>query len=187
VALIAIVGAGSASATVLCKKNATPCGGEVWGKGQEFKSSSEGELVYKFKGAFGEYSIACAESTLNGSISNAGGENADVLINIEEFTLANCTCPQTAVLENGSLAVAWTSGTMNGTLTVANMEVTFKCMGHCTYGGGKFGTLTGGVTGTIDVAATLNKTAGEFACPTTANLTGSYKVTSPAPFYVAEK
>jgi hypothetical protein len=87
-----------------------------------------------------------------------------VIINLETFTLTNCSCPETTVVNDGSLAVAWTSGTMNVGLTSANLELTFKCMGHCKYGDGKIGVLTGGAMGTIDVSATLNKIKGGVFC-----------------------
>lgn len=67
------------------------------------------------------------------------------------------------------------------------MEVTFQCMEHCIYGDGKFGTLTAGAMGTVDVSATMNKIKGGVLCPATATWAASYTVTAPEPIYVAEK
>jgi hypothetical protein len=188
-ALIAIAGSGTASATVLCKENLTPCEpAKIWPKNQAFKSSLEAgtEAVFTFKPPLGTYQIKCQGSTMNGEIVNAGGEKANVIIELEPLTLENCGCPVT-VLKDGALSVEHVAGTMNGSLTSANMEVTFQCMEHCIYGDGKFGTLTAGAMGTIDVSATMNKIKGGVLCPATATWAASYTVTAPEPIYVAEK
>lgn len=187
-ALFAITGAGSASATVLCKKNLTPCGAETYGK-VAFKASLESETTEFFfdLGAGKSYSYTCTGSTMEGNVTNVGSEKSNVIIGLETFTLTNCTCPETTVLSVPSLAVEWTSGTMNGGLTSANLDVTFNCMGHCKYGDGKIGVLTGGAMATIDVSGTLNKIEGGENCPATAKWTGSYTVTAPEPLYVAQK
>lgn len=187
-ALIAIVGAGSATATVLCKKNVTPCEGEAYGEKTAFKATVDKTLEFKFElGGGMSYSYTCTGSTMEGEITNAGAEKQNVIINLETFTLTNCSCPETAVLNVPSLAVEWTEGTMNGDVTTANLNVTFKCMGHCRYGDGKIGVLTGGAMGTIDLSGSLKKLEGGITCPASAKWIGSYTVTAPEPVYVAEK
>jgi len=191
VALVAIVGAGSASATptVLCKENNTECtkAGKTYGAMTAFKATVDKALVFKFDlGGGVTYSYTCTTSTMEGEITNAGGAG-NVLINLETFTLTNCTCPETTVLNAPSLAVAFVPGTMNGELTSAGMNVTFKCMGHCRYGDGVIGTLTGGAMGTIDLAGSLKRLEGGAFCPASASWSGSYTVTAPEPVWVAEK
>ncbi|HMI81035.1 MAG TPA: hypothetical protein VK480_04540 [Solirubrobacterales bacterium] len=186
-ALIAIVGAGSASATVLCKENVTPCEGKAYGEKVAFKATVDKTLEFKFElGGGSSYSYTCTGSTMEGEITNAGGAG-DVIIGLETFTLTNCSCPETVVLNAPSLAVAFTPETMNGDVTTANLNVTFKCMGHCRYGDGKIGVLTGGAMGTIDLSGSLKKLEGGITCPATAKWTGSYTVTAPEPVWVADK
>jgi len=189
-ALIAFVGGGSASATVLCKENTTECGkeGKTYGEGTAFKATLDKTLEFKFElGGGMSYSYTCTGSTMEGEITNAGGAG-DVIIGLETFTLTNCSCPETTVLNAPSLAVAFTPGTMNGDVTTANLNVTFKCMGHCRYGDGKVGVLTGGAMGTIDLSGSLKKLEGNILqCPSSAKWTGSYTVTAPEPVWVAEK
>ncbi|HXR61850.1 MAG TPA: hypothetical protein VN732_11035 [Solirubrobacterales bacterium] len=191
VALVATVGVGSASAgpTVLCKENNTECAkaGKTYGEGTVFKASVDKALVFKFElGGGVSYSYTCTTSTMEGEITNPGGAGP-VIIGLETFTLANCTCPQTAVLNAPTLAVAYVPGTMNGELTSAGMNVTFNCMGHCRYGDGVIGTLTGGAMGTIDLAGSLKRLEGGVNCPASAKWSGSYTVTAPEPVWVSEK
>lgn len=185
-ALTAIIGAGSASATVLCKKNATPCGGENWAKNQAFKSSLETgtEAVFKFTVESGGWKVRCTTSTMDGSIENAGGAG-DVIVDLETLAFGNCGCPVNT-LKDGSISVKHTATTMNGSVTTANREVTFSCMAHCVYGDGAMGTLTGGAMGTIDVNGTMVKVSGSAFCPPTITWKASYTVTAPEPLYVAE-
>lgn len=184
-ASMAIVGAGSASATVLCKKDATPCGGEIWPKNQAFKSSLESgtEAVFKFTVESGSWEVKCTGSTMDGFIENAGGAG-DVIIDLETLTFTNCGCPVTT-LKEGSISVKYTATTMNGSVTTANRQVTFSCMAHCVYGDGSMGTLTGGAMGTIDVNGTMAKVSGSFLCPSSITWKASYTVTAPEPLYVA--
>jgi hypothetical protein len=183
-AMIAIGGAGSASATVFCKENATPCPAEKkWGAGVEFSSSLESaQAVIKA----GVVEVRCSTSTMAGTISNAGGESASVIVKLETFSFGNCNCPVTT-LKAGSVSAAWTPGTMNGGLTTANTELTFNCMGHCVYGEGPLGALTGGAMATIDVEGTMKKISGPGTCPASAAIEADYTVNAPAPLYVAEK
>lgn len=184
-ALVGLAGAGSASATVLCKKNATPCGAESWPKNQAFNSSLEtgSEAVFKFTVEGGGYEIRCTTSTMNGFIENAGGAG-DVIIDLEVLTFGNCGCPVNT-LKEGTISVKYVATTMNGTVTTANREVTFNCMAHCVYGDGTMGTLTGGAMGTIDVNGTMAKIAGGVLCPNSITWKAAYTVTAPEPLYVA--
>ena len=182
-ALIAIAGVGSASATRLCAENATPCPeGKRWKNGQAFASSLEtGKAVFDA----GFYKVECTGSSIDGEILNEGGAG-NVILELETVSFAGCGCPVTT-LKTGSMSVEHTASTMNGKLTTANIEVTINCMGHCVYGEGALGTLTGGAMGTIDVNGTMNRVKGSLpGCPATITWKGSYTVTAPEPIYVSE-
>ena len=183
-ALIAIGGVGTASATVFCKENVTPCPAEKkWGATTEFSSSLESALAVIKAGVV---EVRCSTSTLAGTINNAGGEGASVIVKLETFSFGNCNCPVTT-LKAGSVSAAWTPGTMNAGLTTANTELTFNCMGHCIYGEGPLGALTGGAMATIDVEGTMKKIAGPGTCPASATIEADYTVNTPAALYVADK
>jgi hypothetical protein len=97
------------------------------------------------------------------------------------LTFEECT-HTTKVDANGSLSIAWTSGT-NGNVTSSSAEVTvqstfFGATALCKTGTGtKIGTATGVKEGsaTIDINAAVN--CGILG---TASWTGTYSVTSPS-------
>ncbi|MGN6256440.1 MAG: hypothetical protein ACTHN3_01655 [Solirubrobacterales bacterium] len=183
IAMTAITGAGTASATVFCKENTTTCqaAGKVWEAGVAFKSSLESGTEADFN--FNLWTVRCSSSTMNGSVPNPGPVEK-VVVKLETLTFTNCGCAVNT-LKAGSFNVEWTSTTMNGGMTTANREVEFTCMAHCIYGDGKMGTITGGAMATIDVSGTMNKLGGEAICPATITWEADYTVTAPEPLWIA--
>jgi hypothetical protein len=194
-ALMAFIGASSASATVLCKEaNTTGCSaaGKDYAAGTVISASLDtgNSAVLKTTGGFIENT--CTTSTVEGPTVNTGGATETVSGTVEaaKLTFSNCS-NTTDVTAGGELEIHWISGTDNGTLTAKNFQVTQILAGiTCTYGAGTstdLGTVTGGSPATLDVNAVVNKTAGGFACPSTAIWEAKYTVTSPTPLYVSEK
>jgi hypothetical protein len=183
VALIAIVGVGSASATVLCKENITECGkaGKIYAANTQFKSTLETgtEAVFDFT----LWTVRCSASTMNGEAANPGPVEK-VVVKLVTLTFTNCGCAVTT-LKPGSFNVEWTPTTMDGGMNTANRELDFSCMGHCVYGDGKMGTITGGAMSTIDVSGTMKKISGEAICPSSATWEADYTVTAPEPLWIA--
>lgn len=184
VALMAVIGAGSASATTLCSENGTPCPeAKRYKKETAYKSVLEGGTKVVFDAGF--YKVECTASSISGKISNEGGAGA-VIIGLETVSFEGCGC-EVKTLKAGSMSVEHTTGTMNGKLTTANIEVSIPCMGKCVYGEGPLGTLTGGGMGTMDISGLMNRVMGnEPGCPKTITWEASYTVTAPEPIYVAE-
>jgi hypothetical protein len=177
-ALMALVVAGSASATTL-----TGAGGATLGSGTTISSENEGTVT--LDPPFGK--IECNKSSVSGTTSNSGGSEVDVTGNIESLSWSECNATVT-VLKNGSLTVHGTGGN-NGTLSSTGTEVTVEYLGtHCIFktNSTSLGTLTGsantGGNATLDISATIPRTGGRSGafCGSTAAWTGAYKVTSPS-------
>jgi hypothetical protein len=150
--------------------------------------ASEAEGTTTLHPPFGD--IECKKSTVSGKVSNAGGATETVSGNIEALTFTECNATVT-VVQKGSLEIHTreTSATGNGTLTSTGSEVTVEFIGtHCIFktNGTDIGTLTGstatGGNATLDIEATIPRTGGRSGvfCGSTAQWTGSYKVTNPS-------
>jgi hypothetical protein len=186
-ALMAFIGAGTASATVLCSATETPCSAaNKWGL-VHIHLSSEGSTILKETGAGGETLDTCKSSTLTGDITNAGGSGVPVTGNVTALTWSECTWTTTTNTLGKISIDGPLTGTSNGTVTAdAPIEVTISIpfFGSCVYGvkaGVSLGTLTEGKPATVDANAVAEKLSGSsITCPATANWTGSYTVTEPA-------
>jgi hypothetical protein len=210
-ALMAFLGAGTASATVLCKTAMTEgCAAAGWAypAGTVIDSSLEGPAVLET--TEGVEIDTCTEGTVKGATSNAGSSTETVSGNIEEtedaggvktfpgLTWGNCT-QTTDTLRSGSLEVHWIAGTDNGTVTGKNSRVTVNTFGvSCIFGTAGTGTHIGTLTATpknakgetekqatLDIEAIVPKIEGGFLCPADARWTGSYRVTSPEPLHIS--
>jgi hypothetical protein len=184
-ALMAFVGASTASATVLCANNSSPCN-SVYKTGTKIEASVEGTAVLttNFK------NIECTESTVSGKTENESG--ATIEGKVSTLTFKSCNC-EVKVLKAGSLSIAWTSGS-NGTLRSSGAEITAECESafgnvHCIYATNNtdLGTLTGGTTAKMDISsADIPRLPTNFLCDETANWDANYKVTSPDSLFVAK-
>ena len=186
-ALTAFVGAGTASATVLCKEGITTgcaSAGKAYPAGTTVEASLEGsaELV-----AGGFIEDTCTGSTIKGTTSTAGSSTTTVSGNATSLTWSNCTFPTTTT-KLGSLEIHWISGTDNGTLTASGFEVTIhQLFGDCVYSSGAnndLGTVKGGNPATIAIKTSVTG-GGAFGCPSTATWTAAYTVTAPKPLFVS--
>jgi len=180
-ALMAMAFAGSASATAL-----TGAGGAVLGSGTTITSEAQTSVI--LHPPFGE--IICKKSNVSGKTTNAGGAAETVKGNIETLDFSECNATVTT-LANGSLEVHTEkeAANNNGTLTSSGSEVTVEYFGtHCIFKttntdiGVVTGSTTTGGNAVFDIAATIPRTGGRSGafCGSTAQWTGSYKVTSPS-------
>jgi hypothetical protein len=180
-ALMAFIVAGSASATTL-----TGAGGTALGAGTVITSEAEGMTI--LHPPFGD--IECEESKVGGKTTNAGSSTETVLGNLEALSFSKCNATVT-VLQLGSLEIHTQNATANnnGTLTSSGTEVTVEFFGtHCIFktSNTDIGTVTGsantGGNATFDISATIPRTGGRSGpfCGSTAQWTGSYKITSPS-------
>jgi len=191
-ALMAFVGAGTASATALCSTETSPCTGTKYGVGTEIKSNLKAGKEAVLTAGFA--TVKCTESTVNGKVTNAGGAAATVVGSIETLTFGSCNCTVT-VLNKGELEVHYTSAG-DGTLTGKNSSVTINCSGiSCIFGTAAAGTTIGTVTGaekaTLVANAKLPYIAGDasnFTCTLgsgTGTWNAEYEATAPKNLYIA--
>ena len=178
-ALMAMVGAGSASATALYN------GATKLGVGATIDFSNVGPV--KLTNTAGtEVLDECTGSTVKGTISQAGGAGVAVKGNISELTWSGCTVPTTTD-EKGGLEVIWTAGTEGTVKASAEIGVTINTIffGVCKYGvkaGNHLGTIKSSAAGTAQFTAnaTATKLAGSnFACPETTKWIAAYQSTTP--------
>ena len=184
-AFMAFIGAGTASATVLCSTTIETCPtAQKWGNVALDFSIPSGSSA-KLTQTNGEALDTCTTSTVKGKITNTGSSTETVSGPVEELTWGGCTFP-TKTLTNGSLEVHNIAGTSDGTVTVAEgtlFEVTINTVffGSCPYvilAGEDMGTLKEGKPGTWALNAVAHGTS--IVCPSTALLSANYTLTTPS-------
>jgi hypothetical protein len=181
-AALTIVGAGSASATVVCKTSTSPCGSPYL-KGTLFKGTLTPGTTAVFKAGFA--TIECKEG--QGSIETTSNGSATETVKGLTKTLSFGGCNATLnVLKTGPGEIHWTSKT-SGTFTAEGMEVTASTVGvDCIYGGKISSgiTLNGGTSPTISINAKVPLISGGFLCSNPGTMTATLTVTEPTPLYV---
>ena len=190
-ALMAFLGAGTASATKLCKTTDTPhcTAGWHYNEGTVIKTSLKAGTSAVLSDTGGSLRDECAESTTEGATTNTGSETETVDGKVEaaKLTWGKCTAEKTETLKGGLLEIHWIEGTHNGTVTAKEFEVTVKVFGvSCIYKAGAgihLGELTSGPEPILHVN-TVVQGSGGFLCPSTGTWKATYVVTSPTPLYV---
>jgi hypothetical protein len=186
VATMAILGAGTASATKLCENNQTTnCTNDVF-KGTVLKFTAENSI--KTFGPFGLLIETCTSSTIEGPITSTGGEEGvAVTMNVTTLDFSGCTRPVT-VVSGGALSIQHIAGTDNGTVTSTGLtKIVHEIpgFGTCAFvtNNTDIGTLTGNLNAPIiDIAASIpSETSG---CPTD-TWGGQYIYTGLTPFIVS--
>ncbi|MGN6276139.1 MAG: hypothetical protein ACTHNP_09475 [Solirubrobacterales bacterium] len=189
-ALMAILGAGSASATTICTQTETPCAaGNQYTTTQDniIEASLETGSTATWKGTGGTVEDTCTSSGIKGEITNAGSSTTTVKIKVTETTFGGCKDPTSANnAATCTIEVHNIVNTDNGTPTASGCTLTILEGGGtvtCRYGYGNethLGILTGGAMGTIDINAVLVKIdTSSFLCPETEVLEAKYTMTKP--------
>jgi hypothetical protein len=196
-ALTAFLGAGSASATVLC--TTTPPAGTACGTGWHVDTvvasvSTGNSLVVRTTSGSVEYT--CTVASLTAEKTATGSATTTPVGTVSKANLtwgpvgSGCTTTVDTVA-GGTLEVHWTPGTDDGTVTATGFEWTTLIAGvTCTMGleGTKsIGELTGGSPAILHINVVVVKKAGSFLCPSTQVLEGTYTITNHTQVYVVEK
>ncbi|HEX6781143.1 MAG TPA: hypothetical protein VF125_03835 [Solirubrobacterales bacterium] len=176
-ALMAFVGAGTASATTLYVKGVAQTGSVTLSS----SIASGGSAI--LKDTNNATVDTCKESTVTGSTKSPfSGATVTGDIETGNLTFGGCS-HKTTVLKPGTLHVAYTSGD-NGTVSSSGAEVTVEstifgasCIAK-TGTGTTIGTLNGKTGATEHATMTINGVIPMGLCGD-ANWTGSYTVTSP--------
>jgi hypothetical protein len=192
-ALMAFVGAGTASATVVCKT--VPTAG-VCPEGWDYPAGTVGKASLKagttaaLKATGGEILITCTESTVGGQSVNTGSATETVKSALTSLTWSNCS-NTVETISPGTGELHWIAGTNNGTLTTINTKVTVNIFGvSCSYGtgaGADVGTTVGGNPGSLKVNLVVAKQEGGFLCPADTRFEAEYVATEPTAAWVAER
>jgi hypothetical protein len=188
-ALMAFVGAGTASASVLCKtapnaKGNCPAG---WGyEGEIHAVSTEKPKLT------GTVEVVCNESTIKGNATEGtkvSTETPTVTLTVLTFT-GECNC-EVVVVKPGSLEIHAIGDTGNGTLTSNGAEVTVNCNTifgkvHCIYvtNNKDLGEMVGGAEPSITVTTEIERAKTDSLCGA-ATWHSKYKVTTPSSLWVA--
>jgi hypothetical protein len=171
-ALMALLGVGSASATVLCKTTTNPCG-EAWKYSGTIEGSLKSGTTAVLKTTGGEIDNTCTGGSAKGTAS-AGGATSTVTgtASTTDVNLSGCT-HTVDLLEECAGEIHSISGTSSGTVTVKGCAVTTVLLGvSCTYGpgaGADVGVVEEGGSGgeAVKVSEVASKQAGSFLCPST--------------------
>jgi hypothetical protein len=195
IAAMAFLGAGTASATRLCKTaaGAGTCG-SIYGAGTKISASSTEATLVTSLGT-----VVCKKSTVGGKTTTAGGgAGVPVAGTVESLTFSECklgstSCTATAVHLNYTATVAWTSGN-NGTFTVGKgtggapgAHVVCGSFIDCTFTGEGIQLDVDGGEPALVLAKeeVLAKEAGGFFCPSSSTWTATYTVTAPNPLFIS--
>lgn len=184
IALMAVLGAGTASATALYK------GETMLPAGTEISASQVGNSV--FEETSGTVLDTCSGSTLKTKTENTGGstETSKSTFAKENLTWSGCST-STSTGEGGGIEVHWNIS-LEGSITVKSMKVNLLLLGStCGYTAGSgvsLGTLLGktkaGENAQIVVNSVLQGVTGNSVlCPADVKWVGEYKVESPAPLH----
>jgi hypothetical protein len=180
------VGAGTASATVLCETttNTTTCG-SAWDvpSGTSLEFSIKSGTTATLRDTSGFLNDTCTGSTVTGPTANTGSSSTTVTGTITQPNLTWSGCTQTtATTAGGTLEIHHIAGTDNGTVTANGFKVTvlFPFNITCIFETKNLdiGTLTEGKPATMDINAVV--TSESKNCPTTSKWEGTYVMTSPA-------
>jgi len=181
-AVFVVFGAGTASATVLCKTKTSPCSSQYL-KGTTFNAVLTPGTTAVFKAGF--MTIECTEGSGSVETTTNGSATETVKGITKTLTFGGCNATFN-VLKTGTGEIHWTSKT-NGTFTAEGMEVTGSAFGvDCIYGGAISSgiTLNGGEKPTISINAKVPLISGSFLCANPGTMTASLTVTEPTPLYV---
>lgn len=200
IAAMALVGAGSASAsTVLCKNNELPClAANQYASGTVFSAKATNALL-DTSGT----DVECGKSTTTLATSAQAGE--PLLGEITGLTFESCKtvgtgfgCTVTTENLNYAASLVHTAATMNGKLTVTKHSgggspgAAVSCLGgslKCVFSAEPVLEVVGGSVAEVVATAvkmTLSTKSGFLECPKEAKWSANYIATSPTNIWVTE-
>jgi hypothetical protein len=193
VALTALLGAGSASATVLCKTLPSKgvCGSK-YPANTLFSAKATGATLET-----NTENVTCKTSST--AVKNTAESGSPLPGEVTSLSFGECTsssnaaCTVTSVGTPWTGSVAWTSGG-NGTLTVANGGARVSCgfgFLQCRFGAKSLSLeIQGGNPAKVianKVPLEMTAEEGFLKCPTEAKWTATYETTSPTALWVAKE
>jgi hypothetical protein len=189
-AVMMFCGAGTASASVLCSTNTSPCTGTTYGAKTTFTAQLKSGTSLQWTTPFGN--ITCTSSTYKGELTNAEGHGV-----ISSAVMSPlCTGPGGSGCSLIALNMPWTfqisaSGSGNGTFTMtgsgggfAGMHYSCGSLINCDFRWPTL-TLTGGNPAHLTATAQPVEVVKSGGCLVEkATLDATYEITSPKPLFV---
>lgn len=189
-AFMAYIGAGTASANVICSTTADPCPtGQQWPndiENMDFSLTGGTAQLINKEVEPPETIDTCTGSTLKGTFTQGTtASNPGIpTLHATELTWTGCSLP-TKTLKTGTLEISKIAGTSNGTVRATGFEVTINTVffGSCVYGTSEtqdLGTLTEGNPAVFHAEVHVPFISGGAICPRTAEWKATYAVTAPS-------
>lgn len=188
-ALMAMFGTGSASATVLCSKYESPCP-----KGKGLGAETEIDMTLKANTSLaiattgGTLVETCTTSTFKGVTTNAGSATETVGGAVTELTYGGCDAT-IDVLFLGVFEIHYVGPNTRGELTVRGANLTVEDFGvSCDYSTGswiEFAMMESdeSISPEATIKSVFTKESGGFLCPGSVVITGNYRITKPTEIY----
>jgi len=191
-ALMAFIGAGTASASVLCSAKENPCSAaNKWPNTTNLLFTLKSNTSAKLVDTEGNTLDTCTGSTVEGEVEKVGSATTTVTGPVTRLLWSGCTFTTTTT-QLSKLEGHVTGTGPNGTLTSdGEFKVTINTVlfGSCVYGvtaGTALGSVTGGASATFVANAIANKLSGSnVACPTTSKWTAEYVSTGTTALFFA--
>jgi hypothetical protein len=182
-AVMSFAGAGSASATVLCKENASPCPEEkLYEAGETLKGTAENTVITASP------TITCTHSETTAEVTSPGGEGEAVTGTITALSFTGCKAdtifnPNCVVSVNGLPYHAEVVGSGgNGTILVGGASAGVVCAGiiNCVFGNELFELpLTGGNPAKITASNVFLEKESGLLCPGEGLWDATFKAVAP--------
>jgi hypothetical protein len=189
-ALMALLGAGSASATVLCSTYMSPCP-VGWNEpaGTEIDMTLKAGTSQTIFSTGGTLVETCTTSTFKGKTTNAGSATETIKGNVEKLTFENCGS-EIKVVSTGAFEIHYVGPTTKGGLTTSGTHLTVVDFGvSCDYFTGsswvEFAAMESdeSISPEANVESVFTKEAGGFLCPGSVVIGGHYLITKPTKIF----
>lgn len=190
-AVMALAGTGSASATVLCRT--TPVSNDCpkewdYGFNTSIHASQFAGTSALIEDTSGNGITTCPDGTFSGKTENTGSGTETVRGLNETFKFSNCKV--SVITQRLGSFEFHANDEHKGVITSKLLEITVvtPLSVSCVYGpgsGASLGNIEPGAEATININAALGLISGGLTCPSSVRWTASYVMTSPHPLYFA--
>lgn len=193
IALVAAMGASSASATALCAEPATE-EEETCGTPYEANTTFSGEATNTLFDT-SSVDVVCAKSVAEGETTEAAtGEGSPLGAEVTALSFEGCettlgmSCEVTTTSVPDTASLSWVSGN-DGTLSISNVGGTIVCGSlSCTTSAEKLELdANGGAPASVVANKETMKMSGGFLCPTSVQWSATFALTAPAMAYVTQE
>lgn len=193
-ALMAVVGAGTASAGILCKTYTEPCN-SILKNGEALSSQLGAKKKARINTTFAV--AECNKSTLAGKVTKEGGKGIAPEVTVENLSFTECSNCEMLVLKDGTYYVSTFPETGNGTAIGTGQEFVTQCNTifgkmKCTWvtKNTPLGEVEHGspaVIGVFNADPVLNEAASDKLCEKEAFWYGEYEITKPVALFVVSE